>query len=188
MTRAEFVSKYYPDAYRATIGTGIFPETLLAIAIVESQGKNAAGNWEPGLGLVARRANNYFGIKAYPGHNGPTVELPTPGDQDKLSRFVVYPSIYGSFVGFVDFLKRNPRYEKRGVFEAENYAEQITRIAAAGYAENPKYADLVNQVANRVKQYVKDTGRALDNNRQIFPFLFVGGIVTAVLIYKALKR
>lgn len=188
MTRAEFVSKYYQDAYRATKGTGIFPETLLAIAIVESQGKNAAGNYEPGLGLVARRANNFFGIKAWPGHTGPTVELPTPGDRDKLSKFVVYPSIYASFAGFVDFLRRNPRYEKKGVFAADNYAEQITRIAAAGYAENTNYANLVNQVADRVKQYANAAGKALDNNRVLFPWLFVGGIVTAVLLYKSLKK
>lgn len=188
MTREEFTRKYYPDAFRATQGSGIFPETLLAIAIVESQGKNAAGNWEPGAGLVARRANNYFGIKAYPQWRGPTVDLPTPGDAQKISRFVVYSSIGDSFKGFVDFLKRNPRYEKKGVFSAANYGEQITRIAAAGYAENPNYAPVVTQVANRLRQYIKETGTALNNNRQIFPVLFAGAVIAALIIAKNLKR
>ena len=188
MTREEFTRKFYGDAYRATRGTGIFPETLLAIAIVESQGKNEAGNWEPGRGLVARKANNYFGIKAYPAWKGATIELPTPGDAQKLSRFVVYPSALASFAGFVEFLQRNPRYNSKGVFTAPNFAEQITRIAAAGYAENPQYANLVNQVANKVKQYVKETSAALETNRAAFPLLFAGALLATFVIYKALKR
>lgn len=188
MSREEFTRKYYPDAFRATQGTGIFPETLLAIAIVESQGKNAAGNWEPGAGLVARRANNYFGIKAYPQWRGKTIDLPTPGDADKVSRFVVYSSIYESFKGFVDFLKRNPRYANKGVFTAPNYGEQITRIAAAGYAENPNYAPVVKSVADKLRQYIKTTSEAINNNRVLFPVLFAGAIIAAVLISKSLKK
>jgi flagellum-specific peptidoglycan hydrolase FlgJ len=188
MTREEFTRKYYPDAYKATRGTGIFPETLLGMAIVESQGKNAAGNWEPGAGLVARRANNYFGIKDFPKWKGPTIDLPTPGDAQKISRFVVYSSIYDSFAGFVDFLKRNPRYEKKGVFTAPNYGEQITRIAAAGYAENPNYATVVKTVADKLRQYIKTTTDAVNNNRVLFPLLFAGALVAVLLISKSLKK
>jgi len=188
MSREEFTRKFYPDAFRATQGTGIFPETLLAMAIVESQGKNAAGNWEPGAGLVARRANNYFGIKAYPKWNGPTIELPTPGDADKISRFVVYGSIYESFRGFVDFLKRNPRYEAKGVFTAPNYGEQITRIAAAGYAENPNYTTVVKSVADKLRQYIKTTGDAVNNNRVLFPILFAGALVAVLILSKTMKK
>jgi len=188
MTREEYTRKYYPDAFRATQGTGIFPETLLAMSIVESQGKNAAGNYEPGLGLVARKANNYFGVKYYPQWKGPTIDLPTPGDANKISTFVVYNSIYDSFRGFVNFLKDNPRYEKRGVFTAPNFGEQITRIAAAGYAENPNYANVVTSVANKLRQYIKTTGSAMNNNRLLFPILFAGALVAALLISKSLKK
>jgi flagellum-specific peptidoglycan hydrolase FlgJ len=188
MTREEFTRKYYADAYRATLGTGIFPQTLLAMAIVESQGKNAAGNWEPGAGLVARRANNYFGIKDYPKWKGQTIDLPTPGDAQKISRFVVYSSIFDSFKGFVDFLKRNPRYEAKGVFNAPNYGEQITRIAAAGYAENPNYASVVKSVADKLRQYVKTTTEAVSSNRVLFPLLFAGALVAVLLISKSLKK
>jgi flagellum-specific peptidoglycan hydrolase FlgJ len=188
MSREEYTRKYYPDAFRATQGTGIFPETLLAMSIVESQGKNAAGNYEPGLGLVARKANNYFGVKYYPQWTGPTIDLPTPGDANKISTFVVYNSIYDSFRGFVDFLKKNPRYEKKGVFTAPNFGEQITRIAAAGYAENPNYASVVTSVANKLRQYIKTTGAAMNNNRVLFPLLFAGALVAALLISKSLKK
>jgi flagellar protein FlgJ len=188
MTREEFTRKYYPDAFRATQDTGIFPETLLAMAIVENQGKNAAGNWEIGAGLVARRANNYFGIKAYPQWKGPTIELPTPGDAQKISRFVVYPSIGASFKGFVDFLQRNPRYKNKGVFSAPNFGEQITRIAAAGYAENPNYAPVVTAVANKLRQYIQTTGKAIESSKFLFPILFAAGIITAIIIYKKSKQ
>jgi flagellum-specific peptidoglycan hydrolase FlgJ len=188
MTREEYTRKFYPDAYKATRGTGIFPETLLAMSIVESQGKNAAGNYEPGLGLVARKANNYFGVKDYPQWNGPTIDLPTPGDAKKISTFVVYSSIYDSFVGFVNFLQDNPRYAKKGVFTAPNYAEQITRIAAAGYAENPNYANVVKSVADKLRQYIKNTTAVVNNNRALFPLLFAGALVAVLLISKSMKK
>ena len=188
MTREQFTNKFYGDAVRATRGTGIFPQTLLAMAIVESQGKNEAGNYEPGLGLVARKANNYFGVKYYPQWKGPTIDLPTPGDANKISTFVVYNSIYDSFAGFVDFLKKNPRYEKKGVFTAPNYGEQITRIAAAGYAENPNYATVVKSVADKLRQYIKTTTDAVNNNRLLFPILFAGALVAVLLISKSLKK
>ena len=63
LNREDFIKLNYQAALNATAGTGIFPETLLAMAVVESQGKAQDGNWYPGLGLVARKANNFFGIK-----------------------------------------------------------------------------------------------------------------------------
>lgn len=63
LTREQFIKANYQQALNATRGTGIFPETLLAMAVVESQGKAADGNWYPGLGLVARKANNFLELK-----------------------------------------------------------------------------------------------------------------------------
>jgi hypothetical protein len=62
LTRENWVKKYWLDAVAATAGTKIFPETMLAMAVVESQGKGPDGNYYPGLGLTARKANNYFGF------------------------------------------------------------------------------------------------------------------------------
>ena len=70
MTRQEYTKKFYPIAKRLTAKTKIFPETLLAMAIVESQAKNAAGNYEPGTNAAARFANNHFGIKADANYGG----------------------------------------------------------------------------------------------------------------------
>ena len=62
LTRKDWTIKNAPFAIEAAKGSGIFPETLLAMAIVESQGAYK-GVYYPGAGLVARKANNYFGIK-----------------------------------------------------------------------------------------------------------------------------
>lgn len=156
MTRQEYTKKFYPIAKRLTAKTKIFPETLLAMAIVESQAKNAAGNYEPGTNAAARFANNHFGIKAEPTYKGKKVLLNTPGDAQKKSFFRYYNNVLESYKDYIDFLKKNPRYKKAGVFNAENYQEQIIKIAAAGYAEGSNYAEIVTNVANGVNKFLKD--------------------------------
>lgn len=148
-TRSEFVSKFGSMAAQVTAGTGIFPQTLLAMAIVESSGL-IKGKSYVGVGLTAKLANNYFGIKASPAWKGATINLNTPNDATKVSTFRKYASVKDSFADYVRFLKQNKRYNNAGVFDAENYAEQIIRIAKAGYAESPNYAAIVSNVADRV--------------------------------------
>jgi flagellum-specific peptidoglycan hydrolase FlgJ len=191
--RAAWIKKYYLDAVKATAGTGIFPETLLAQAIVESQKNNAQGWPEPGLSLNAKRANNYFGIKKYPKWKGKTVDLPTPGDAQKISTFVVYDSVLDSFSGYVNFLKVNPRYGK--ALKATSYPEQIALIAAAGYAEGSNYKEIVTGIANSIKEYaskVKDFAQASEtatkNSKNLFPLIFAGFIIAAAIIIKNAKK
>jgi flagellum-specific peptidoglycan hydrolase FlgJ len=188
LTRKEWVKANWPAAVAATTGTGIFPETMLAMAVVESQGKAADGNWYPGLGLVARTANNYFGIKYSSRWKGATVDLPTPGDADKISRFRKYNSIRESIADFVEFLKVNPRYTAAGVFSATNYVDQIIAIARAGYAENPNYSNVVSSVAKKVQEYTKDLATTINNNsRNILPLLIAGLLIGAFFLSNKLQ-
>lgn len=188
LTREAWVKKYYQDAYQATRGTGIFPETLLAIAIVESQGEGPDGNYYPGLGLQARKANNYFGIKAYPKWKGETILLSTSGDKEKFSRFVVYPSIRASFEGFVNFLKVNPIYTTKGVFRAQDYTEQISAIAAAGYAEASDYKKKIVSVADKIRQYAGEVSKVAKGANEILPLLFALGIVAVFTLINKEKK
>lgn len=184
LTREQWIKTNWPAAVRATTGTGIFPETLMAMAVVESQGK-VNGTWYPGQGLVAKRANNYFGIKASSAWKGATVALPTPGDADKISTFRVYPNFESSVSDFVKFLQVNPRYKNAGVFTAQDYVSQIVSIAKAGYAENPNYADVISSVANKVKTLVKDIIVPIqDTGRKFLPVLVAALIITAFFIAK----
>jgi flagellum-specific peptidoglycan hydrolase FlgJ len=174
LTRQIWTQQNYPVAYRLTQGTGIFPETLLAIAIVESQGR-VNGVWYPGQGLVARRANNFFGIKRGVNWNGPTIDLPTPGDADKISTFRVYPTFEASAKDFIKFLQTNQRYRRAGVFTSPNYQEQILAIARAGYAEGPQYADIITRVANGVKKATKTiTNQFAKHGSWIIPLTIIG--------------
>jgi N-acetylmuramoyl-L-alanine amidase len=187
LTREEWVKANWPAAITATTGTGIFPETMMAMAVVESQGR-VNGNWYPGQGLVAKRANNYFGIKTSSAWKGATVALPTPGDADKISTFRVYPNFEASVADFVKFLKVNPRYTTAGVFKAQNYVEQIVAIARAGYAENPSYSTVVTSVANKVKDYVKNIILPTTQDAKKFlPLLIAGLIIAGLFVSKKLQ-
>ena len=185
--RKDWIRKYYPIAAKVTAGTGIFPETMLAMAVVESQGKGSDGNYYPGLGLVARTANNYFGIKASSAWKGATIDLPTPGDADKISKFRKYNSVSDSIADFINFLKVNPRYTKAGVFSAPSYPEQIIAIAKAGYAENPNYSSVITSVANKVKEYTADIRNTIDRNSStLLPILLAGFLIGAFFLHKKL--
>jgi flagellum-specific peptidoglycan hydrolase FlgJ len=187
LNRKDWIRKYYPIAAKVTAGTGIFPETMLAMAVVESQGKGADGNYYPGLGLVARTANNYFGIKASSGWKGATIDLPTPGDADKISKFRKYNNVGESIADFINFLKVNPRYKKAGVFSADSYPEQIIAIARAGYAENPNYSSLITSVANKVKEYTADLRDTIERNSgTLLPILIAGFLIGAFFLHKKL--
>jgi flagellar protein FlgJ len=187
LNRKDWIRKYYPIAAKVTAGTGIFPETMLAMAVVESQGKGADGNWYPGLGLVARTANNYFGIKASSAWKGATIDLPTPGDADKISKFRKYNNVGESIADFINFLKVNPRYKKAGVFSADSYPEQIIAIARAGYAENPNYSSLITSVANKVKEYTADLRDTIERNSgTLLPILIAGFLIGAFFLHKKL--
>ena len=187
LTRDEFIKANYQKALNVTKGTGIFPETLLAMAVVESQGKGSDGNWYPGLGLVAREASNYFGIKASAAWTGKTIALPTPGDADKTSLFRMYNSFEDSLKDFVNFLKVNPRYTRAGVFSSPDYPTQIVNIARAGYAENPNYSSLITSVANKVKKLMADYIEPIKNNGKILPLLVAGLIITGYFIVKKMQ-
>jgi len=187
LNRKDWIRKYYPIAAKVTAGTGIFPETMLAMAVVESQGKGSDGNYYPGLGLVARAANNYFGIKDSAGWKGATIALPTPGDADKISTFRKYNNVGESIADFINFLKVNPRYTKAGVFSAASYPEQIIAIAKAGYAENPNYGNLITSVANKVREYTADLKDTINKNSgTLLPILIAGFLIGAFFLHKKL--
>ena len=188
LKREQWVKKHWNDAVAATSGTKIFPETMLAMAVVESSGKAKDGNWYPGYGLLAQKANNYFGIKSSKSWKGATVALPTPGDAEKISTFRVYPSLKESIADFVKFLQQNPRYEHNGVFDAKDYVSQIVAIAKAGYAENPNYASTVSKIADSVKSWTKDIAKEIENNsRSIIPFLFAGMLIGLFFLQQRFK-
>jgi flagellum-specific peptidoglycan hydrolase FlgJ len=164
MERTEFVKKYSPAVARITSNTGISPQVLFAQAILESSGKNSAGKWGVGNSQLAKKYNNYFGIKASRQWKGPVVNMKTQEFYGNATTpttindfFRVYKNFEESAEDYIRFLKTNPRYTNAGVFTAKTPEEQIKAIKTAGYATAPNYVELVMGIINKnVKNFVPE--------------------------------
>lgn len=182
LNRKQFVELYTPAVERITAGTGIFPQTLLAIAIVESQAQATDGNFYPGQSILVKRANNYFGIKNSPAWKGPTVTVNTPKDAQKVSTFRRYNSFEESAKDFVKFIKENRRYKDKKVLQAPTYQEQIIRIASAGYAESPTYRDIVVKVANSITDAVNKSIAQIQKSEPLISSMFALALTAVFFI------
>jgi len=146
MTKEDFKNKYYNFALSASSGTGLNPTLILAQAYLESGG---------GESSLAKKYNNFFGVKASSSWQGKKVNLKTR-EQTKegkeffiIAPFRVYSSPYESFVEQIKFLKNNPRYSKAGLFSfPDNIAKQADTLQKAGYATDINYSKLLTQVSN----------------------------------------
>lgn len=176
LNREQWVEKYYPLAVKASGSSGIFPETILAAAIVESQRKLKDGNYYPGQSILVKEANNYFAIKADKNWKGPYITAKTSKDATKISKFRKYASVEDSFKGYVSFLQKNSRYTEAGVFKAPNYAEQMVRIAKGGYAEGEGYSNKLKSVASHFNEYLKDVTQKVIEGSNITPLLVFGAL------------
>ena len=133
-------------AAAAVKGTGIFPELLLAQAIIES----AKNGKMPGTQL-AKQYNNYFGIKAFKSWKGDRVNFktgeftPAGSAYTMESDFRAYKTPLDSFKDYVKLL-HNKRYKK--VLAAKTIADQARELKAAGYSTAPDYASKVSGMAN----------------------------------------
>ena len=138
MTREEFIKKHALAATVASFGNSIFPETLLVQSIIESA--NSAG--VPGESSLAKKYNNYFGIKAAGNWKGKSVSLRTGeyfgGVKTTITdAFRVYPSYYASIRDVVKFYQTYSRY--KGVLQAQDVEAQLRAIGLSGYATSPTY-------------------------------------------------
>lgn len=179
MTRQEFTEKYYKLADAVTKNSGVYPQTLLAMAIVESR---------TGDSLLAYKYNNFFGIKSAGKWKGASVNLKTQEFYSNTPTtitdgFRVYNSVKDGFKDYVNFLKVNPRYKK--ALKANSYQEQIIEIARAGYATAPNYADIITNVADRVASFIPLVDKVIKGNQNKFIFL---GLTLLSFTYLATKK
>lgn len=194
LTREQFVKKYSPFVSKVVKGTGILVGTVLAQAIIESQGKTADGSYKVGASKLAREANNYFGIKCsnWKGkvYNIDTGEYTSSGQYyvEKASCFRAYPSVEDSIVDYVKFLKENPRYEKAGVFKANSVKEQAEALKRAGYATAPNYASTIESVYNGIKSNIKEVAKVQINFVKNYWWVILLGTAGVVgIVYAAVK-
>jgi len=149
MRYGEWIKEHYAQAQEVTAGTGIFPEILLAQAIIESAKNGKMPNTN-----LSKKYKNYFGIKAGKNYKGKTVQLITgeysaAGDYYKEpAAFRAYDSAKESFKDYVKVLKHK-RYKK--ALAASTAEQQAAEIKKAGYSTAPDYAKVITALAQTIK-------------------------------------
>jgi LysM repeat protein len=149
-TSAEiYIEKFKNIAVREMKNSGIPASITLAQGILESGSGNSK---------LAREANNHFGIKCTSDWKGKTI---LEDDDKKDDCFRVYKSAEESFSDHSAFLKRK-RYASLFELKKNDYRAWANGLKNAGYATNPKYADLLISLVERYSLYRYDQAEIED--------------------------
>ena len=131
ITPEEYIKTYKDIAIREMKTHKIPASITLAQGLLES----GAGN-----STLAREAKNHFGIKCHKGWTGDTY---TMDDDAKDECFRKYKNAEESFRDHSEFLCGRSRYAALFDLQITDYKGWAKGLKAAGYATNPKYAQLL---------------------------------------------
>ena len=131
ITVEEYIEAYKDIAMREMKEHKIPASITLAQGILESGAGNSA---------LAREAKNHFGIKCHKGWEGKTY---TMDDDEKDECFRQYKNAEESFRDHSLFLTGRSRYADLFKLDIMDYEGWAKGLKAAGYATNPKYAQLL---------------------------------------------
>jgi LysM repeat protein len=152
MTKPQYIAKYKEIAISEMERSGVPASITLAQGIVES----SAGNSK-----LAKEANNHFGIKCGAKWTGPVYYI-EDDDYDAdgnlmKSCFRKYPRAEESYLDHTDFLTTGKRYETLFKLQTTDYKGWASGLKSAGYATNPKYADILIKCVedHKLNQYDK---------------------------------
>jgi len=108
-----------------------------------------------GLSELATQANNHFGIKCHKDWLGKTYHVDDDAPDECFRR---YDSPMESFRDHSYFLTQRDRY--KGLFELDvtDYKGWAHGLKAAGYATNPKYAEILIRTIEEYQLYQFDIG------------------------------
>lgn len=141
ITPEEYIETYKDIAMREMKKHKIPASITLAQGLLES----GAGNSD-----LAKKARNHFGIKCHKDWNGKTY---TQDDDAKDECFRKYKKAEDSFKDHSEFLTSRPRYAKLFELDIMDYKGWAKGLKAAGYATNPKYAQML---IDRIELYHLD--------------------------------
>ena len=144
ITRSEYIEKYKDDAIKEMHHSSVPASITLAQGILESGDGNSP---------LALYANNHFGIKCHNTWNGETFIM---DDDEKNECFRKYPTAYESFKDHSEFLTSRSRYAALFELKITDYEGWAKGLKAAGYATNPKYADLLIALIEKHELYKYD--------------------------------
>ena len=131
ITPEEYIQAYKDIAMREMRDHKIPASITLAQGLLESGAGNSA---------LAREAKNHFGIKCHKGWDGDTYIM---DDDEKNECFRKYKNAEESYRDHSLFLATRGRYSALFELEITDYRGWAKGLKAAGYATNPKYAQLL---------------------------------------------
>lgn len=155
-----YIEQYKDIAIREMERAGVPASIKLAQGILES---------DAGRSVLARRANNHFGIKCGNNWQGETFQK-EDDDYDQngqliKSCFRVYKNGQASFVAHSEFL-RDPQKTFRYGFlfrlDPKDYKGWAQGLRQAGYATSPTYPENLISLIERYELYRFDTMSAID--------------------------
>jgi hypothetical protein len=135
-TSLQYIEQFKGIAIQEMLKSGIPASITLSQGLLES----ASGN-----STLATEANNHFGIKCNVNWTGPTILK----DDDAAGEcFRVYANADDSYRDHSEFLKRS-RYASLFQLDRNDYKGWAFGLKQAGYATNPKYAELLIDLIER---------------------------------------
>jgi flagellum-specific peptidoglycan hydrolase FlgJ len=123
-----YVLQYAELAQKEMKKFGIPASITLAQGLLESQA---------GIGVLAAKSNNHFGIKCHKTWRGPSV---SHDDDAKGECFRKYKKVEQSYRDHSEFLRYRDRYSKLFKMKKTDYVSWAHGLKKAGYATDPKYA------------------------------------------------
>lgn len=143
MTKEDYVANYKDMAIREMYEFGIPASIKLAQAILESGSGNSR---------LAREAKNHFGIKCH-GWTGESIKVDDDAPQECFRK---YDNVDQSYKDHSAFLTTRPRYASLFELETTDYKGWAHGLKKAGYATNPRYAELLINLIEDLKLYQYD--------------------------------
>ncbi len=152
--RDSLVNKYSPEGYIERFKEIAIKEMSqygIPASITLAQGLLESGN---GNSVLAREANNHFGIKCHSDWTGKTF---LQDDDKKNDCFRVYDDPEESYKDHSEFLKKK-RYAFLFELDKGDYTGWAYGLKQAGYATNPKYPELLIGLIERYNLNRFDSG------------------------------
>ncbi len=144
MTTKEYINKYKDIAIKDMKTFKIPASITLAQGILESGSGNS---------ILARKANNHFGIKCHNGWTGPTIHV---ADDTRHDCFRKYRSAEASYRDHSKFLRKGKRYAFLFRYPITDYRSWAYGLKMAGYATNPRYPQLLIHYIEKYHLYKYD--------------------------------
>ena len=126
-----YITRYKDLAIAEMKRTGVPAAITLAQGIHET---------EAGTSVLVKKSNNHFGIKCKDEWRGESV---SHDDDARGECFRKYSAPEDSYRDHSDFLKNRPNYASLFTLDPTNYQAWAYGLKKAGYATNPKYAQIL---------------------------------------------